>query len=323
MAKASVLSTIGLGNVLPDWSIGLPEWISRLQAELNMEPGSVADAIWTEARDPAINPEVAWDSKVRISPDLCNDEKAYLKKRKNHTRRALASYLDIPEEEVHEDDVPVIAATGSGGGLRAMVAGTGYYQALYVAGLFDCLTYTAGVSGSCWLQSIYFSNIGRQSFEKVIEHLKKRIGVHIAHPPKALELIDTPPTNKYLLRGIVEKLKVGASSFGLVDLYGLLLAARLMVPSNEMILSDDDMKLSQQRRFLDDGQQPLPIYTAVRHEIPTVVGEHEKTSLKEEEETKQLDWFQWFEMTPYEAYSEDLEGTYIHTSSGRDYTAGH
>jgi len=326
-ANASVRSTISLNNVLPDWSIGLPEWITRLQRELNMEPGSLSDTIWTEACDPNINPEVAWDARVRISPELCGEEKMFLRKRREFTRGALAKYLDLPEEEVHADDVPVIATTGSGGGLRAMVAGAGYYQALHETGLFDCATYTAGVSGSCWLQSVYLSSIGQQSFDRVITHFKERIGVHIAYPPTALELIDTPPTNKYLLRGVVEKLRVGHSSFGLVDLYGLLLGARLLVPGGasgsggssegeeklQVTLDHDDLKLSRQRRFLEDGQCPLPIYTAVRHEIP---GEANKTENKDmdmekvrEQEKKQNDWFQWFEVTPFEVYSEDIEGT--------------
>ncbi|KAA8910497.1 acyl transferase/acyl hydrolase/lysophospholipase [Sphaerosporella brunnea] len=325
-ANTSVLSTISLGNVLPDWSIGLPDWITRLQRELNMVPGSLADAIWSEARDPNINPEVAWDAKVRISPDLCEDEQRFLAARREFTRRALAKYLDIPEEEIHPDDVPVIASTGSGGGLRAMVAGASYYQALSESGLFDCTTYMAGVSGSCWLQSVYLSSIGQQDYEKVIEHLKRRISVHIAYPPAALELIDTPPTNKYLLRGVVEKLKVGASSFGLVDLYGLLLGARLLVPSNEMILDDNDLKLSCQKRFVDGGKQPLPIYTAVRHEIPGAGNETENQDVdmqkKVEDEEKQKDWFQWFEVTPYEVYSEDMEAGIPTWGLGRPYENG-
>jgi len=311
-ANTSVLSTISLGNVLPDWSIGLPDWIARLRRELNMEPGSLADTIWTEARDPAVNPEVALDAKVRLSADLCDEEKRFLQKRREFTRRALAKYLDLPEKEVHPDDVPIIASTGSGGGLRAMIAGAGYYSALHESGLFDCVTYTAGVSGSCWLQSVFLSSIGQQSFETVIEHLKSRISVHLAYPPAALELIDTPPTNKYLLRGIVEKLRVGYSSFGLVDLYGLLLGARFMVPSNEMLLDDKDLKLSCQSRFINGGELPLPIFSAVRHEIPGVGNETENKDMdmekKGEEEAKQSDWFQWFEATPYEFYSEDLEG---------------
>jgi phospholipase A2 len=323
--NTSILSTISLGNVLPDWSIGLPVWITKLQRELNMEPGSLADTIWTEARDPLVNPEVARDAKVRLSAELCDEEKEFLKKRREHTKKALAKYLEIPEEEIHPDDVPVIASTGSGGGLRAMGAGAGYYQALHESGLYDCITYTAGVSGSCWLQSIFLSSIGQQDFGKVIEHLKTRIGVHIAYPPAVLDLIDTVPTNKYLLRGIVEKLRVGYSQFGLVDLYGLLLGARLLVPEDPQRIDDRDLKLSQQKRFFENGEQPLPIYTAVRHEIPEVGNETEnKESGKNEEAAeakqkekeaqedttpKQSDWFQWFEATPYEFYSEDLEGT--------------
>lgn len=57
-----------------------------------------------------------------------------------------------------------------------MIASTGYYQALQEAGLFDCVSYTAGVSGTCWLQSLYLSSLGQQSFQKVAEHLKDRVG---------------------------------------------------------------------------------------------------------------------------------------------------
>lgn len=317
-AKESILSIdwpklTNLTSVFPDWATGLPEWITKLQRELNMEPGSLADEVWSEARDPKVNPEVEKDARVRLGKDLCDDEQRYLASRKGFTKRGLAQYLNIPEPEIHDDDVPIIATTGSGGGLRAMVAGTGYYQALTEAGLYDCTTYTAGVSGSCWLQALYLTSLGECSFDRVMEHLKARINVHIAYPPKALELVTSAPTNKYLLRGVVERLKTGYSSFGLVDLYGLLLGARLLVPSNELTLDDNDLKLSAQRRFLENGEQPLPLYTAVRHEIPFIGGENEKgepisEELKEKASKQHESWFQWFEATPYELYCEELEG---------------
>jgi len=317
-AKESILSIdwpklTNLTNAFPDWATGLPEWITKLQRELNMEPGSLADEIWSEAQDPKVNPEVEKDARVRLGKGLCEGEQCYLASRKVFTKRGLARYLNIPESEIHDDDVPIIATTGSGGGLRAMVAGTGYYQALTEAGLYNCTTYTAGVSGSCWLQALYLTSLGKCSFDRVMEHLKTRINVHIAYPPKALELVTSAPTNKYLLRGVVERLKTGYSSFGLVDLYGLLLGARLLVPSNELMLDDNDLKLSAQRRFLENGEQPLPLYTAVRHEIPFIEGENEKgepisEELKEKASKQHESWFQWFEATPYELYCEELEG---------------
>lgn len=318
IAKESILSIkwgkiTDFSSVFPDWAIGLPEWVTKLQKELNMEPGSLADEIWREARDPKINPEVGWDAHVRQGTELCDEEKVFLKRRKKYTKKALAKYLEIPEMDIHDDDVPVIAITGSGGGLRAMVAGTGFYQALTTAGLYDCATYTAGVSGSCWLQSLYLTSIGGCSFSRVIQHLKNRICVHIAYPPKALELLTSTPANKYLLRGVVERLRTGYSSFGLVDLYGLLLGARLLVPSDELNMNDGDLKLSNQKKYIENGEQPLPIYTAVRHEIPFVGGENEKGEVITEETKEQASkagdsWFQWFEATPYELFCEDLEG---------------
>lgn len=258
-------------------------------------PGSLAEEIWREANDPEVNPEIIWDANVRVSDDLCSDEKAFLAKRKDETRRALAKFLGIKESEIHSDDVPIIAMCGSGGGLRALVAGAGSYIASKEAGLFDCITYTAGVSGSCWLQTLYFSSMGRRDHAQIIRHLKNRLGVHLAYPPAAFNLISSAPTNKFLLTGLVEKLK-GApdSDFGTVDIYGMLLASRLLIPKAELAIDADDLKMSTQQDYIRDGQAPLPIYTAVRHEIPVVASDN-LTAEEVKEKAKKEAWFQWFE----------------------------
>ncbi|KAI7048605.1 hypothetical protein KC352_g45933, partial [Hortaea werneckii] len=164
-----------------------------------MAPWSLSWEIWEEAHDPEVNPEIIWDARVRVGQDLCQEEQAFLKKRQRSTARALAKYIGVPESEVHPEDVPTIGICGSGGGLRALVAGSSSYQAAAEDGLFDCVTYTAGV--------------------------------HIAYPPALLSALSQAPTNKYLLSGFVEKLRgVPDADFGLVDIYGLALAARLLVP---------------------------------------------------------------------------------------------
>jgi phospholipase A2 len=124
----------------PDWASLLPDHLTKLQRELSMATGSLADEIWQEAHDPDVNPEIGMRANVRLSDELCDEEKEFLGKRRKVVAIALAKYLDIPQEDVHPDDVPIIAMCGSGGGLRALVAGTGSYQSAAESGLFDCIT---------------------------------------------------------------------------------------------------------------------------------------------------------------------------------------
>ena len=262
-------STIGdkiADRILPEWVQALPDYVAKIRAEIDMNPDSLAFEIWDDAQDPTVHPNLALKAEVRLGKDLCPDEKAFVHNRKRYTTHALSKYLDIPEQDIHPQDVPTIAICGSGGGLRALVAGTSSYLSTQEAGLFDCATYTAGVSGSCWLQTLYYSTIGGRRHDHIINHLKRRIGVHIAYPPAFLDLMTRAPTNKYLLSGPIEKLKGDpAAAFGIVDVYGLLLASRLLVPRDELSVNNHDLKLSDQRSYLADGQNPLPIYSAVRY----------------------------------------------------------
>ena len=318
--------------VVPAWIQTMPDLIQKLQFELSMKSGSLADEIWQDAQDPSINPEILWDARVRVSQQLCPEEVAFRQKRREHVVRALAKYLDIKEDDIDPDDVPTIAICGSGGGLRAMMAGASSYLCAQQAGLYDCVTYTAGVSGSCWLQSLYFSSLGKQDFEHLIQHMKNRAGTHIAFPPTALKLVTSAPTNKFLLSGWVEKAKGDpGGSYGIVDIYGLLLAARFLVPKGDLDVQDHDLKLSNQRDFLDGryaGQHPMPIYTAVRHEIPIQEAKEEAkeegrpVAEKIEEKAKKEAWFSWFEMSPFEVFCEDFGAGIPTWSLGRPFRKG-
>jgi phospholipase A2 len=323
LKTASTLGDTIIDYVVPTWVKMMPGFIWKLQNELSMAPGSLAEEIWYDANNPEANPEIIWDASVRISDDLCQEEKAFLEKRKHFTKKALARYLDIPEATIHPDDIPVIAMCGSGGGLRALVAGTSSYLSSKENGLFDCVTYTAGVSGSCWLQTLYYSDITQGSHASLIRHLKNRLGVHIAFPPDALELLVSAPTNKYLLSALVEKAKgYPDADFGIVDIYGALLAARLLVPKGELSVSEYDFKLSNQRRFIDNGAHPLPVYTAVRHEIPLSEQSDMKDPIAAEAKARREAWFQWFEFTPYEMWCEELSAGIPTWAMGRQFDKG-
>lgn len=323
----STLTDKVIDFLLPEWSKLLPAYIRKLQKELSMAPGSLADEIWQEAHDPDVNPEIKYSAKVRVSNDLCDEEKEFLARRKKIASMALTKYLGLKEEDVHEDDVPTIAMCGSGGGLRALVAGTGSMLATEEDGLFDCITYTSGVSGSCWLQTLYHSSFAQGHLSRVIDHLKARLGIHIAYPPVAFSSLAAAPTNKYLLSGFVEKLMGDPSAnFGLVDVYGVLLAGRLLVPKGELDVNARDFKLSNQRQNIKYGQNPLPIYTAVRHEIPDVEiasgGESGNASEEAKEKAVKEDFFQWFELTPYEFFCEEFAAGIPTWALGRKFKDG-
>ena len=68
--------------LLPDWAQDLPAYSSKLQRELEMAPGSLADEIWEEAQDPLLNPEISRLAQVRISDKLCAEEKMFRQRRK-------------------------------------------------------------------------------------------------------------------------------------------------------------------------------------------------------------------------------------------------
>lgn len=308
--------------ILPEWSKNIPMQVRKLQRELSLAPGSLADIIWHDAHDPFSNPEIQYSASVRVSDELCDEEKEFLARRKRVARAALARYLDIKEIDIHPDDVPTIAMCGSGGGLRALVAGAGSLLATQQDGLYDCVTYTSGVSGSCWLQALYNSSLANGSFDLLLNHLKARLGVHIAYPPVAFESVITSPTNQLLLCSLVEKLRGDQNAdFGLVDIYGILLSARLLVPRGELGVNAKDFKLSNQRDYIKYGQNPLPIYTAIRHEIP-IAGTDAVVTEAEKEKARQEAWFQWFEMTPYEFFCEEFNAGIPTWAMGRRFDGG-
>ncbi|KAF4587535.1 cytosolic phospholipase A2 zeta [Ophiocordyceps camponoti-floridani] len=319
------LSEQVFGSLLPEWSKLIPSYVKKLRRELSMSPGSLAEEIWQEAHDPHINPEIRYSARVRVSNDLCDEEKQFLARRRAVVRAALAKYLDLEEADIHPSDIPTIATCGSGGGLRALIAGTGSLLAAEEDGLLDCVTYTSGVSGSCWLQALYLSSIAKGSMSALLNHVKARAATHIAYPPVAFHSLLSLPTSKHLLSGLVEKLVGdGQADFGLVDVYGLLLGARYLVPRGELGVNERDFKLSNQQDFVKLGQRPLPIYTAVRHEIPELEEDDVTASAAEEakDRARREAWFQWYEFTPYEFFCEEFGAGIPTWAVGRRFSDG-
>ncbi|KAH9817789.1 cytosolic phospholipase A2 beta-like, partial [Teratosphaeria destructans] len=232
-----------------------------------------------EMQDPAIFPEVDRVATVRRGLDLCPEEKAFLARRKVRVRDHFAKYLGLEPEHVHPDDVPTVSFGGSGGGLRAMIACLGYGRQMRQSGLWDCLTYVSGVSGSCWSLAAYYT-FGDADFDRVIDHCKKRFSPHHPLSGEAIRtILSAPGGARTTLGPLIQKSKSGLQTVAM-DLYAVFTTGWIFFqhgPSpdpaghaDEELAGDQESwyRWSSAAKYTDTGAEPLPIMTAIRHERP-------------------------------------------------------
>ena len=289
-------------------------------------------------------PEIAKVAEVRRGLDLSPAEVAFRADRKLHVRDNFAAYLGLDSAQVHPDDVPIVAFGGSGGGYRAMIGVLGYCDEMKRAGLWDILTYISGVSGSCWAMAMYYT-FGEASMEKLIDHCKKHLSPHHPLSAEAIRLVLTAPGGPYTTWGpLVEKHRSGLHTVAM-DLYTVFTTGYLFlhnqptlnidVPADtgkndggELGYHHNWWKWSGASKYLENGAEPLPIMTAVRHERPWkdwADKEHpfeEPDHMDVEHTQDQNAWYQWFEMTPFEVGCDELEAWVPTWAFGRSFEGG-
>lgn len=232
-----------------------------------------------EISDPKVFPEVERVAEVRRGIELCPEEQAFLAKRKVHARDNFAKYLGLNPEDVHPEDVPTISFGGSGGGFRAMIGCLGYCEEMKRAGLWDCLTYVSGVSGSCWSLAAYYT-IGKGSMQHVIDHAKKRFSPYHPLSGDAIRtILSAPGGARTTLGPLIQKSKSGLQTVAM-DLYSVFTTGWIFFQDDPAShpggsahkevagFQKSWYKYSSAREYTDEGQNPLPIITAIRHERP-------------------------------------------------------
>ena len=102
---------------------------------------------------------------VRVADGLSQSESSYLASRKPKANAALGAWLQKTSPAFNTSKLPVVALTSSGGGYRALLSGAGVIQGLdardsnaSTSGIFQALTYHAGLSGGAWLLSSVSGN---------------------------------------------------------------------------------------------------------------------------------------------------------------------
>lgn len=290
--------------------------------------------------DPTRFPEITQQATVRRGLDLCPEELDFLAARKTRVREQFARYIGVAPSEVHLDDVPTVALGGSGGGYRAMLALLGYSLAMRDAGLWDLLTYVAGVSGSCWAIAAYFT-FGRASLDAVVAHCKMRLSPHHPLSPDAVRrLLGSAGGHYETLGPLLQKSKSGLHTVPM-DFYAVFTTGYLFMQDSPAIPPDSGTtaaagpkyhrpwwKWTHAQSHLRDGSEPFPILTAIRHERPwkdwaDESHPFEDANPRSKEHQEAVDaWWQWFEITPYEVGCDELEAWCPTWGFGRQFAYG-
>ncbi|KAI9316508.1 acyl transferase/acyl hydrolase/lysophospholipase [Dichotomocladium elegans] len=264
-----------------------------------------------EFKDAVTYPEVAEDAYVRIGAGISQGEEAFLRKRKAKQKQAFADFIGVDVNEIDEEDIPVTAIASSGGGYRAMVGCAGYMKAMNDTGVLDLVTYLAGVSGSCWTFAQLYSPLADGSFDTLFSHFKSHVHTHLANVTNLVNILKASPDNsKILMQGIIERFYQQEGTINMVDVFGMMLGGTLLTKV-ETVSDDaknDEVNLSGQAEYIQDGSLPMPIYCVVRHDL--------------ECEKRDGDAYQWFEFNPFEMGSEEINAWIPVWAFGRKFDNG-
>lgn len=102
---------------------------------------------------------------VRQANGISSSEQSYINSRYSKASAGLTAFLKSTNATFSSSKLPVVALTTSGGGYRSLLSGAGVIQGFDnrdsktgVSGLFQGLTYEAGLSGGAWLLSSFAGN---------------------------------------------------------------------------------------------------------------------------------------------------------------------
>ncbi|XP_073494932.1 cytosolic phospholipase A2 delta-like isoform X1 [Phyllobates terribilis] len=208
---------------------------------------------------------------VRMGFSLCDDERLYLSKRKRIVANTLKKLLNL-DRDLEDHEVPVIAVTTTGGGVRAMTSLYGTLSGLKKLNLLDCVSYITGASGSTWSMSKLYEDPNWS---------QKDLSPHILdacrNVTKSKTCAFTFDRLKFYHDELSTRSKMGYKT-SFTDLWGLIIESMFYDGVNEA-------KLSDQRKALAHGQNPLPLCLAMN---------------VKPNECSTLDYKEWCEFSPYE-----------------------
>lgn len=233
------------------------------------------------------------DLNVRLDLDVPPQETEFLQKRRRVVAKALQTLLGL-DSPLSDDQVPTIALVASGGGARACTGFLGSLKGLKEIGVLDTVTYMTGVSGSTWAMSAVTQDENwSQNLDSIISKTREQM-------TKSTTSAFSRNKINYYYAEMEEKEKQG-HLVSYIDMAGLILEHLVFGQMNSSTLSD-------QQKTVKDGQNPLPIYTAVN--VKDAINGHQVEQ-------------EWVEFTPFEVGLQKY-GAFVRAEDfGSKYFLGH
>ncbi len=249
-------------------------------------------------------------------------EKEYIRARLVKTRGAIERLTGVA---VAENAMPRVGICCSGGGFRAMCAFAGALAELEKQGVLDAALYVATLSGATWAVAPWA--ITDLSYQDFVGDFKKRASKAVLgvlsdvqklqvektvqeETVKLLQPISSLVADVIVKKFVLNDLLVGGLGleqnfggvFSVIDLYGILLGASLF--SKDQLDRYQDISLASMVPFVENGQKPLPIFTAVHP--------HDKI----------CDVYDWYEFSPFEVASYASQAAVAAWAWGRPFRFG-
>ncbi|XP_014805867.1 PREDICTED: cytosolic phospholipase A2 epsilon-like [Calidris pugnax] len=211
------------------------------------------------------------DLDIRLGFELCAQEQDFIRKRKKVAAAALKDILQL-EEDLQDDEVPVVAIMTTGGGTRALTAMYAHLLSVQELNVLDCVSYITGLSGTTWTMSNLYEDPSWS--QKDLKETLKDTRKHVLK--NKFFTCFAPDRLKYYLKELCQREQEG-HQICFTDLWGLIIETMLHE-------KEDCHKLTDQQQALNQGQNPLPIYL----------------SLNVKDKISDQDFREWVEFTPYE-----------------------
>ncbi|XP_071600784.1 cytosolic phospholipase A2 epsilon-like [Heliangelus exortis] len=230
---------------------------------------------------------------LRLGFDLCAEEQDFICKRKKVVAAALKNVLQL-DEDLQEDEVPVVAVVTTAGGVRSMTAMFGSLLALQDLGVLDCVSYISGLSATTWTMAKLYedANWSQKDLRGPVSDIRKHVTKSKLHCFSLDHM-------KYYEKELCERKQEG-HKLSFTDLWGLFIDCMLHHQESTHKLSDQQLAVNQ-------GQNPLPIYL----------------SLNVKDDFSTLDFKEWVEFTPYEVGFLKY-GAFVHSEDfGSEFFMGH